>query len=389
MLDGAMCAAAPSRGVMSFEEFQSASYFPALDGLRAAAIGLVLFHHVRRAPVEPLYVLHENGRLGVSLFFVVSGFLITTLLLREAQANGRITLGKFYARRALRLLPLYYATLALQCVAIFGTSFYSAESRALFIEKLPAYIFYYSNWLPTATEGPFFFAWSLAVEEQFYLVFGLLMLFMSPRMLVLAVAAALAVKLLVFQIWGVAGTQSAVWRVLFSYQEPLLAGVLLGFALNVRRIYAVVACAASAWAVGLVGGLMLLWLTNAPVTAQSGWDGVGMTLLMTALVVGVVVRKTVPILCSAPCRHVGRVSYGIYLLHWFVFVALGMLLPRGWPTLFFLVGTATVIVAASISYRYFEAPLMARFRPRVVPARGGAGQAPALPGSAPVEVRLA
>src|SRR5882672_6045500 len=91
--------------------FQKAKYFPLLDGLRAVSIVGVVWHHAGGA-------LHFSGPLsrgyhGVSLFFVISGFLITTLLLRERSRTGAISLRKFYLRRALRIFPLYYAVLAL------------------------------------------------------------------------------------------------------------------------------------------------------------------------------------------------------------------------------------------------------------------------------------
>src|SRR5581483_7282933 len=122
------------------------------------------------------------------------------LFLREEASTGRIDLWKFYGRRALRLLPLYYAVLLLQMVLVFVAHQYSPENQQLFREKLPSYLFYYSNWLPTATQGPFFCAWSLAVEEQFYLGFGLL-LFLAPRRFAIgAIAAALLVKIVVYQV---------------------------------------------------------------------------------------------------------------------------------------------------------------------------------------------
>src|SRR5512133_2184884 len=93
----------------SYGGFQSSAYFPALDGLRAISILLVLAHHLPRFESPLLQIMQENGRYGVSFFFAISGFLICTLLLREQRENGRISLTKFYSRRALRLFPLYYA----------------------------------------------------------------------------------------------------------------------------------------------------------------------------------------------------------------------------------------------------------------------------------------
>jgi hypothetical protein len=175
-----------------------------------------------------MVTLQENGRYGVGFFFVISGFLICTLFLREEAANGRIQLWKFYGRRALRLLPLYYAALLAQIILVFFLHQYSPENQQLFRDKLPSYLFYYSNWLSTSTAGPFFCAWSLAVEEQFYIVFGLLLSLANRRIAITAVALAFLVKLVVYQWFGPVDATSALCRVLVSYREPILLGVAGG-----------------------------------------------------------------------------------------------------------------------------------------------------------------
>lgn len=367
-----------SASALSFTAFQNRNYFAALDGLRAVAILMVLFHHVGRAPDDLLHTLRENGRFGVALFFILSGFLISTLFLREERASGRISLWKFYGRRAARLLPLYYAVLAVQCVAVWSTRFYNPESVALFNQKLPSYIFYYSNWLPTATEGPFFFAWSLAVEEQFYLWFGVAIVFLPRRMLVVCVVAALALKFAVYQAFGAVDQINATWRILFSYQEGLLLGVLLGFALNRKSLYERLARFFSSGGVGISLALFVgAWTALHHVQGQSYWDGELLVVAMAALTAAIVTRVRVPVLGNAWCAHVGRVSYGIYLFHWFVYVALERFLPRGHPTLFLLIGALFTVVMASLSYRYFETPIIRYFRrsssrPFITPTSGAA-----------------
>src|SRR5438477_150946 len=119
-------------GPQPFQEFKARSYFDSLDGLRAISILMVLFHHVPRvAEWNWFYTLQENGRYGVSFFFVISGFLICTLFLREEEKTGRIDLPKFHARRALRLLPVYYVALFVQALLIFGLHQHTAEHQAL------------------------------------------------------------------------------------------------------------------------------------------------------------------------------------------------------------------------------------------------------------------
>src|SRR5690348_18282128 len=119
-------------GRQSFEAFKTSSYFTALDGLRALSILMVLFHHVTKYPAgDFLHTLQENGRYGVAFFFVISGFLICTLLLREEEKTGRIDLWNFYGRRALRLLPLYYAALLVQAILVFALHQYTPENQQL------------------------------------------------------------------------------------------------------------------------------------------------------------------------------------------------------------------------------------------------------------------
>jgi peptidoglycan/LPS O-acetylase OafA/YrhL len=224
--------------VESYDSYRQRSYFGALDGLRGVSILLVLLHHATRfSGNRLLQTLQENGRYGVAFFFAISGFLICTLFLQEEAKTGRIDLWKFYGRRALRLLPLYYSVLLLQAILVFSLHQYSPENQQLFRDKLGSYVFYYSNWLPTATQGPFFCAWSLAVEEQFYLAFGLLLFCVSHRVVAGVALGALIVKAIVYQLFGAVDAGSALCRVLFSYREPILLGVLLAFLLNDRAGY--------------------------------------------------------------------------------------------------------------------------------------------------------
>lgn len=362
-----MPAVSASTAPQSFASFQRSGYFSALDGLRALSILLVLGHHSNRTTASLWETLQENGRYGVSFFFVISGFLICTLLLREEQKTGRIALGRFYTRRALRLLPLYYAVLLLQAVLVFGLHQYAPENEVLFREKLPSYLLYYSNWLPTATQGPFFCAWSLAVEEQFYLGFGLLLCVVVRRrgLLVAVLAAALGLKFAVYQVAGNVDADSTLWRVLFSYQEAILWGVILAFGLQQRRIYEAVArCFRSGWLVLALGGLTLAWLALHPMESQSTWDAQLLFVLMTAILAGVAVRPHVPGLSGPLLSHIGRISYGIYLLHMFVISAVRKLPGGQDPLICFVASTVFVVILASFVYRYFEEPIIRYYKGR-------------------------
>jgi len=353
----------------TFDDFKGSARFSALDGLRAISILLVLLHHVPRfASPHFLNTLQENGRYGVAFFFVISGFLICTLLLREQEKTGSIDLWKFYGRRALRLLPLYYAALLLQAVLVFGLKQYTPENQALFVEKLPAYLFYYSNWLATATQGPFFQAWSLAVEEQFYLAFGLLLFFIRCRLVAGVVLSLLVVKYLVYATYGAVDADSTLWRVLFSYREPVLWGVFAAFALNQRRWFDFLQRWLSPIGVVVFLGLMTMgWMCVHLMRHESFADAQLLYLLMTLAVIGFVVRPATPFLDSRIMVQIGQVSYGIYLLHMFVISAVRKLPGGNSPAFCFLFSSVAVIIVASLVYKYFEQPIIAFSKRKLSP----------------------
>ncbi|HEX8824759.1 MAG TPA: acyltransferase, partial [Archangium sp.] len=177
------------------QAFLNTKTFGALDGLRAFSILSVVLYHVAET--------HEGlvGRLylGVSLFFAISGFLITTLLLRERDKTGDISLKGFYARRSLRIFPLYYAVLGLYAALVF-VSEKDPVVRGDFFSNLPAFLTYTSNWfVPPAADKRviFYFAWSLATEEQFYLLWPGVM-----RALRRAGAALFMTGLLAVSVWA-------------------------------------------------------------------------------------------------------------------------------------------------------------------------------------------
>lgn len=151
---------------------------PSLDGLRAVSILLVLVGHLANGSGWEHNIVRTvlgNAALGVNVFFVISGFLITTLLIREFSATGRIDLKQFYIRRAFRILPAYYFYLAV--VALLGVAgFLSLQPQAL----MSATLFVWDYW---PVQGAWYFEhlWSLAVEEQFYLVWPLLLVWNLHR----------------------------------------------------------------------------------------------------------------------------------------------------------------------------------------------------------------
>ena len=157
-----------------FTQFDNTRYFLSLDGLRALFVILVMFNHVHVS--EPWWI---HGPLGVDGFFVLSGFLITTLLLREYRKYGRISLKAFYTRRFFRIIPVYLFTILLYGVA--AVSIHNSLKIAQFKASLPWLLSFMEEYRPVATAGNIMgHAWSLGVEEKFYVFWPLLVVLMIP-----------------------------------------------------------------------------------------------------------------------------------------------------------------------------------------------------------------
>jgi len=341
--------------------------FPSLDGLRCLAIVPVFWHHATLGPLPgPL----GRGPLGVDLFFALSGFLITTLLLRERDREGRIEARGFYTRRARRIFPLYYAVLGLYVL-------YAALLRAPgpqrdhFFRSLPYFATYTTHWFVDFTVPhpvSFAFSWSLAVEEQFYLVWPwLLMLtvrFQRARWLLPALAS---LAILVIDQGVLHGLWTEVLvpgglprRVALGLSTPICMGSILALVLHAPRGFELASklLASRASALVLFGALV----------ACVCLDGVPLWLaqLMLTWVTGACAMREDHtlrwLLDWRAVRWIGTVSYGIYLFHVALITGARQLLPAGLqsPVWVFLIVLPITIGVASASYVWFERPLLRR-----------------------------
>jgi len=338
----------------SYSQFQAQHRFSSLDGLRALSILGVIWHHTAATGYGPF--LGHVGAEGVSLFFAISGFLITTLLLRERSRRGRIDLKAFYVRRTLRIFPLYYATLLLYVLTVWALERHSAVGQAFF-DNLPYFATYTTN-LFVEIQGRviFYFAWSLAAEEQFYLVWPGLMLLAGRR---LGPVAVLVVLLGLAQ-WA----QSAGHNVSAILPSPLLAGALLALLLDQARSHAVLA--------RLLGWAGAPWAALAALVAALAWGQVPtavLGLLFATLVGTCVVREQhalQPLLTWRPLAYVGTVSYGMYMLHMLcknlALKGLGRFGLAQEGTAVFVLTALIALLAASFSFRYFESWFLNRKR---------------------------
>lgn len=366
----------PSAAWRAGRELETPFRVAGLDGVRAVAVTLVILFHL--TPGTTI-----GGYLGVDLFFVVSGFLITTLLLREREETGRIRLRAFWSRRARRLLPALVVLVLVCCTAAWAIG--GDVLVGLGVQVLGAATFS-SNWLLLAAGSSYFGdslpelfrnLWSLAVEEQFYLVWPLLLVLVLVRMprwlrlaLVGLLAAASAVAMAVLftpadpnrvyygtdtHAFGLA-TGAFLAMLAISWPRRVLEWSRAG-----RRLLGV----AGLLALLALVGFALLMPGDAPFVFRGGLVIVA---VLTAVLIAALLVPGSPLarlLDLGVLRWIGTRSYGLYLWHWPVFVLVVSALPSwerdgasGWT----LGGIALAIsvVAAALSYRFIEQPIRRR-----------------------------
>ncbi len=342
-----------------------AAHLSGLDGLRAIAVAAVILYHLSPGALP-------GGFLGVDIFFVISGFLITGLLLRERTATGRIRLGAFWARRARRLLP---ALVVLVLVCGSAALLLGGDVLVHLGRQILGAATFSSNWIAIGTGQSYFDdatpdlfrnLWSLAVEEQFYLVwpFAVLLLALirwrTVRVIIVSVLALLSAAAMVL-LYIPGGDATRVYYGTDTHAFGLAIGAALALAMRARAgsrrrrltVLGVVALVA-------VLATTALLQDDSPLTYQGGLVGVA---LLTAVVIAASVGSRLGrVLDVAPLRWVGARSYGLYLWHWPVFVLVEAALPTwdrtgagGWELCG--IALAITVVAATLSYRLIEQPV--------------------------------
>jgi peptidoglycan/LPS O-acetylase OafA/YrhL len=351
-------------------------YLPGLDGVRALAVIGVLLYHADLTWIS-------GGFLGVDVFFVLSGFLITSLILEEFDRSGRIDFAKFYLGRARRLLPALFLMLAVVAVA---AAFIWRDAAASVRADTIASIFYVNNWWYILNDSSYFefigrppllkHLWSLAVEEQFYLVWP-------------------AVAFLLMKRWGRRGVRwtalalallSTAWMITLSvsngfpeYADPSRAyfgtdshamGLLIGAALATfwrpGRLKAdvspgakgIITATGIAALLGVIGFFLLIGEFT-PWMYQRG--GFLLLSLVVALLIAMATHPASPLggwMGTQPWRYIGQRSYGLYLWHWPIFMVTrpNLDIPLdGIPLLLLRLGLTFAI--AELSFRFVEMPI--------------------------------
>ncbi|MBI2704939.1 MAG: acyltransferase [Actinobacteria bacterium] len=367
-------------------------HLPALDGLRGVAVtGVLAFHGGKLT----------GGFLGVDLFFVLSGFLITSLLLVEWDEHGSIDLRGFWTRRARRLLPAVFGLVAL--VAVLAAVFAKAYELDPWRWDSFATLFYVANWWQIAggagyweqfnAPSPLRHTWSLAIEEQFYLIWplifiGVLTLVRGSKRVLLAVSLGLAVL------------SSTLMLVLFEEGDPnrvylgtdtRAAAVLLGASLAIAlRLWGPVAgrwarVVLEAVALAAAATLLSVWLLATGTTPALYRFGFFVLGVLSVVVIAAAVHPVRGPLGAAlswrPLRALGLISYGLYLWHWPVYIVVDAnrvwLDARGFNEWLILALKLSMSLAVAVaSYFILEQPIRHRGlaawrRPVLLPATAG------------------
>ncbi|HEV7514131.1 MAG TPA: acyltransferase [Candidatus Acidoferrum sp.] len=358
----------------TYSRFRKTSFFGSLDGLRAISIaGVIWIHSWADTPyyaqLEAMPVL-RHGSFGVHIFFAISGFLITTLLLRERERFGQISIRDFYIRRILRIWPLYYATLGLYIVLVLLLE-PGSRSRGNFLHYLPSFLTYTYTWFisPKWPWGHFHLAWTLATEEQFYAFWPVVL-----RVFRAAWSSVVIVTLIALQIATSYGWTDRIlspdWlptRIVLNVSIAICLGVLLAQGLHSERYfrwwYLVFGQKWSAPA-ALVALAICLFPERVPLLPAF--------VAAMALVGTCVIREDNGLafmLRQRPIAYIGVLSYGMYLFNslsiHLVQSALGSVFTPH-PLLVFPLAFGLAMGAAYVSYRYFESrflELKIRFSP--------------------------
>lgn len=367
-------------------EAKNTFYHPELDVLRFIAFLAVFIHHAlprdaslytangfSPAVTEWLLAGKEAGAFGLDLFFALSSYLITELLLREHAQRGSFSVGAFYVRRALRIWPLYFTFLALT-VLVIPTLIPAERFGPIYIVSFGLFL---GNWVCATNGLPFSVAsplWSISVEEQFYIGWPLLLWFCGVNRLKQLALAMLFVA--VFTRIGLAfyGVEHpGVWCNTIARLDPIALGAILAFTLNGRAPQIsnglrVVLCVAA----------FVSWLLTARYFSHSGPTSVATYALSgsaSVVLLLAVLRSKAPILRLRPFSwlvYLGRISYGLYVFHLFalafmaqqVFTLPVVGIQVNFELRFVLSFLMTVVLAA-VSYKVLELPflrLKERFR---------------------------
>ena len=331
----------------------SAAWRPDIQGLRALAVALVVIAHVGTPGAE-------GGFIGVDVFFVISGYLITQLLLREVDRTGRISIAQFYVRRARRILPAATAvTIAIVVYVLFTGSQARLDQTAADASWTSVFLanwhFAFSGTDYFSVDDPSMFQhyWSLAVEEQFYLVWPILVMLVVPRFGkrgFAVVSAAVFALSLGYSVWSTAAFPEATYFNTAARAFELAAGSLLACVMS--------APLTSRWrhAAGIGGLAILVYSTLffTELTPFPGWHAIVPVIGTALLLAAGPFTATGRAASWAPVRYIGDISFSLYLWHWPVALTVPLAFPSLPPFAAALLTVTISIALSSVSYHLIE-----------------------------------
>ena len=331
-------------------------YRPDIDGLRAIAILLVLFFHGG-------FRYLSGGFVGVDIFFVISGFLITGIILRETNTGG-FSFADFYSRRIRRICPALFLVLTLSIIA--ALFLLVPQDLQLLGRSLGGAVFFYANWHfynhvgyfdGPAAEKPLLHTWSLAVEEQFYLVWPLLFIalhhFVSRKALPHVILALLCLSLAASQYILQKDAAAAFYLLPYRAWE-LLLGAYIAF-LYTQAPSKIIATSFGVLGVAAIAYAAVFFDTATPFPGiHSLIPCAGAALLIFGGQRSNIVSSFV--LGAKPLRFIGKISYSLYLIHWPLFSLTRMTLDRDTTQGEGLIIIAVSVVAATLSWRFVKSP---------------------------------
>ncbi|HET7443634.1 MAG TPA: acyltransferase family protein [Solirubrobacterales bacterium] len=352
-------------------------YMPGLDGLRAIAVLSVIAFHLDRDAVP-------GGQLGVGIFFTLSGYLITDLLLAQLSARGRIKLGSFWLARARRLLPALFVMLAIVIawVTIFGPAQPDQFRKGVF-----SGIFYFNNWEQIAAnssyfarfadESPLIHLWSLSVEEQFYILWPFMLLIgtklvrerplasgVRPRLAMVTLGLAVASSILMAVLYHPSIDPSRIYYGTDTRAGGLLFGAALAMVWPSRRLSKRITLQArnildGVGVLGLVIVAIMIWQVGetSAFLYQGGFVLLSLATVMILMPLAHPACRLGAVLGVAPLRWVGVRSYGIYLWQSPIIVLTSPQGPHGGSLVRDILQVAATFGIAALSWKFVEEPI--------------------------------
>ena len=352
------------------------------DGLRAIAALLVVLTHldiwtiaIGLGVLTPRMLPMLTGTTGVQIFFILSGFLITLLLVKEHRSTGNIAIGKFMIRRSLRILPLYCIFCVLSALMMHYFDHYASLTSLMYVAL------YVYNFIPVTEYSPVLgHTWSLAVEEHFYLIWPFLfgLAFAKRRAVLIAACCAFVFAALVSQFFllkSALSSQFFVDRWSFIAGYNIAIGCIGALVVSSDRYRSHAERYLSHPAIGVLGLVLFansLYLVSDSWFIQNVFAGYVRAVGAVILVLWIYFNQThrlVSALEWRPLRYVGKISYGLYMWQGFLLATgPGRVSGQQWPPSP-LVGAALLVLVVPLSYRFIELPCL-RLKERFGVARG-------------------